>query len=214
MRILVLSALLICCLCSCNNNGKTSGSVCDTLCKSDSVKFKGSDNWNQSLAISLKDCRPDTLKWTHGKLKTTRQIQLSDFIGQDIKLNPTAVSAAFQDTTCAWLAFNDCVTGRGYIIKLPYNKSNGIQKITGALNKFDHRFSVADDLLAYTDRGSIYVVDGNTGKQVMMTFKEEYPIDFNDIHKVLDSINVTRSRIYVKLIKNGQEVPIEKQISL
>lgn len=214
MRIILISAILLLALASCNNNGKTTSAVCDTTCKSDSIKFKGSDTWNQSLAISLKDCRPDTLKWTHGKLMTTRQIQLADFVGQDVKLNPKAVSATFQDTTCSWLAFNDCVTGRGYILKLPFNKSNGIQKITGALNKFDSRFSIADSLLAYTDRGSIYVVDGNTGKQVMMTFKEEYPIDFNDIHKVLDSINVTRNRIYVKLIKNGQEVPIEKQISL
>ena len=47
-----------------------------------------------------------------------------------------------------------------------------------------------------------------------MTFKEEYPIDFMDIHKVLDSINVTRQRIYVKLIKDGNEIPMEKQISL
>ncbi|HEU0063785.1 MAG TPA: hypothetical protein VFQ58_02095 [Flavisolibacter sp.] len=213
MRAIILYCIILAWFTSCNN-AKTSNSICDTLCKTDSIKFKGNDQFNQSLAISLKDCKPDTLKWTHGKLKITRQIQLTDFLSQDVKLNPSAVSASFQDTTCAWLAFNDCVTSRGYILKLPFNKSNGIQKISGALNKFDSKFFVADGLLAYTDRGSIYVVDGNTGKEVMMTFKEEYPIDFMDIHKVLDSINVSRSRIYVKLIKDGQEVPIEKQIAL
>jgi hypothetical protein len=213
MRAIILFCIILACFISCNN-AKTSKSICDTLCKTDSIKFKGNDQLNQTLAISLKNCQPDTLKWTHGKLKITRQIQLSDFLNQQLKLNPSAVSASFQDTSCAWLAFNDCITGRGYILKLPFNKSNGIQKISGALNKFDPKFNVADGLLAYTDRGSIYVVDGNTGKQAMMTFKEEYPIDFMDIHKVLDSINVTRSRIYVKLIKEGQEVPIEKQIAL
>src|SRR5690348_5981717 len=121
MRIIILSALIVFDLCTCNNNGKTTDSVCDTLCKSDSITFKGNASLNQTLAISLKDCRPDTLKWTHGKVKTSTQIQMSDFVGQDIKLNPTAVSAAFQDTTCTWLAFNDCVTGRGYILKLPFN---------------------------------------------------------------------------------------------
>src|SRR5438067_597016 len=91
LRLIHSPSIFLLCLASCNNNGKTTGAICDTTCKSDSIKFNGSDSWNQSLAISLRDCRPDTLKWTHGKLKTTRQIQLADFVGQDVKLNPKAV---------------------------------------------------------------------------------------------------------------------------
>jgi hypothetical protein len=121
---------------------------------------------------------------------------------------------AFQDTVCAWLAFNDCLTGRGYLIKLPFNKGNGIQKISGALNGFDPKFFVDPDLRAYTDKGSIFVVNTTNGKEAQMTFREEYPIDFTDIHKVVDTISVTKNRIYAKLLKDGKEIPFEKQISL
>jgi hypothetical protein len=48
-----------------------------------------------------------------------------------------------------------------------------------------------------------------------MTFKENYAdMDFNDIHKTIDTINVSKNRIYVKLLKEGKEVPIEKNVSL
>ena len=47
-----------------------------------------------------------------------------------------------------------------------------------------------------------------------MTFKEEYKIDFNNIHQVIDSVNVSHDRIFVQLIKNGEKVPLEKKISL
>jgi len=47
-----------------------------------------------------------------------------------------------------------------------------------------------------------------------MTFKEEYKIDFNNIHEVIDSVNISPGRIYVELVKSGKKIPLEKQISL
>jgi hypothetical protein len=47
-----------------------------------------------------------------------------------------------------------------------------------------------------------------------MTFKEEYKIDFNNIHEVVDSVNVSHDRIFVQLIKGGEKLPLEKKISL
>jgi hypothetical protein len=47
-----------------------------------------------------------------------------------------------------------------------------------------------------------------------MTFKEEYKIDFDNIHETIDSVNVSHNRIFVQLIKNGEKVPLEKNISL
>ena len=47
-----------------------------------------------------------------------------------------------------------------------------------------------------------------------MTFKEEYNIDFDKIHEVIDSVNISRSRIFVQLIKDGNKLPLEKKISL
>ena len=73
---------------------------------------------------------------------------------------------------------------------------------------------VPEDLRAYADYSTIYVADINTGKEQSMTFKEEYKIDFNNIHEVIDSVNITRDRIFVQLIKNGEKLTLEKKISL
>ena len=47
-----------------------------------------------------------------------------------------------------------------------------------------------------------------------MTFKEAYQVDYDKIHETIDSIHVTKDRIYVKLLKEGKEVPLEKKVSL
>ena len=73
---------------------------------------------------------------------------------------------------------------------------------------------VPDDLRAYADRSTLYVVDIATDTKEQMTFKEKYEIDFNNVHTVIDSINVSRNRMYVLLKKDGKEIPIEKQIHL
>jgi len=201
-------------LTACKNNAKTAKTFCDTTCHSDSFNFKSNDRFESAVSISVKDCKPDSIAWTHGGMDTRRQIPMSDLVDQDIRLNKSAVSCVIKDTSYAWLTFNDCVTGRGFLFKLPFNKANNITKISGALNSFDPKFVIADDLRAYTDRGSIFVIDINTGNQAVMTFKETYDIDFNELHKVVDSINVTHKRIYVNLLKQGQEVPLEKEINL
>jgi hypothetical protein len=212
---LIIPATLLFAACNNNKAGNTAKTFCDTTCTSDSLKFKENAKFNPTVTLGIKNCEPDTLTWTHDRLLNSRQVQLSSFLGQPVRINKSAVSVAFKDTSYAWMAFNDCTTGRGYLLKLPFSKaSGGIQKITGALNSFDPKFNIDPDLRAYTDRGSIYVTDVKTGKEEQMTFKEEYPIDFDNIHKVVDSINVTKTRIYVKLLKDGKELPFEKNISL
>jgi hypothetical protein len=199
---------------ACNNSGKTAKTFCDTTCKTDSFNYKGADRFESRVDINLKNCKPDSITWTHGGMAITRQLPFTDLTNQDVRLNPAAISCIIKDTSYAWLTFNDCITGRGFLVKLPFNKANNISKFTGALNSFDPKFSLEPDLRAYTDRGSIYVTDINSGNQEVMTFKETYDIDFNALHQVVDSINVTHKRIYVKLLKNGKEVPIEKAIDL
>src|SRR5439155_19641946 len=110
-------------------------------------------------------CMPDSISWTHDRLENNRQIKVSDYISQGVKVNKSNVSIAINDTNVVWVAFNDCSTGRGYLLKLPFRKGNGIQTIKSALNGFDPKFSVDPDLRAYTDRGSIYVVNVKTGKE-------------------------------------------------
>jgi hypothetical protein len=48
-----------------------------------------------------------------------------------------------------------------------------------------------------------------------MTFKEAYEnMDFDDIHKVVDTINVTKKHVFVRLLKDGKDVDLEKDIEL
>lgn len=216
MRILLIIAIAAFAFTSCNNSGDTKKNFCDTTCAGDSLKFTGDDaKYKQSVVISFKGCQPDTVSRTYEGATSKLKAPFSNYFSPDIRINKSAIEVAFQDTVGAWISFNDCFTGRGYLLKLPFRTSSEVFKSSGALNAFDKKFSIAPDLRAYTDRGNIFVVNVKNGQQAMMTFKENYAdMDFNDIHKTLDSINVTKSRIYVKLIKNGQEVPIEKNISL
>jgi hypothetical protein len=196
---------------SCGNNSANTKSFCDTTCVKDSIAINGAAGSGQDLSIKINNCKPDTVSWSNKNV--TRRIAFNEYINKDVRMNPNYVKAAFQDS-CVWLSFNDCITGRGYMIRLPYSGDEPIDKMTAALNSFDKKFTIDDDLRAYTDGGNIYVVNVKTGQKAEMTFKEAYKMDYDNIHTVLDSINVSKSRIYVKLLKEGQEVPLEKNISL
>lgn len=213
--ICLLPILIALASCHSNGNGNTAKTFCDTTCNSDSITFKEDVKFNPNVSISMKDCRPDTLTWVHEMMSMTRQVDLQAFMGQPLRLSKSAISCVFKDTSYAWLTFNDCITGRGYLLKLPFSKRGETIKSTGALNSFDPKFSLDKDLRAYTDRGNVFVVDVNTGKEAEMTFGKSYDIDFNNIHTGIDSINVTHKRIYVSLIdEGGKKVPLEKTIDL
>jgi hypothetical protein len=213
--LLIITAAIFFTSCS-NNSTKTASTFCDTTCTNDAFQFQGDNpKLKQSLTITMKNCRPDSVSWTYEGLESKRHALFSDYTPQEVRLNKSAIAVAFQDTSSVWISFNDCFTGRGYLVELPYRSGKSTIKTSAALNSFDKKFSVDPDLRAYTDRGNIFVVNVTNGKTAQMTFKENYAdMDFNDIHKTLDTINVTKSRIYVKLIKEGQDVPIEKNVSL
>jgi hypothetical protein len=215
IRILFLAAVIsLAASCGNNDGATTAQTFCDTACNSDTLMYKGDHKLEPFVSISQKNCLADTLTWTHNLLPSKRQMQISTLLDNSIRVNKSAVDVFIKDTSYAYLTFNDCVTGRGYLLKLPFDKRENINKVTSALNAFDKKFVVPDDLRAYADYSTIYVVDINTGKEEMMTFKEEFDINFNDVHKVIDSINVSRNRIYVLLKKDGKDLPLEKSISL
>jgi hypothetical protein len=213
MRNLFIYIVAISFFASCSSNGGTA-TFCDTTCKQDSFHFRSNSQYNPIVSIGVRDCMPDTILWTHDRMDFSNQMSMFDLANQDVKIHKDFISCIIQDTVQAWVTFNDCITGRGFLFKLPFGKRDGISKITGAINDFDPKFSVAENLRAYTDRGSIFVINIETGEQAVMTFKEQYDIDFNKIHDVVDSVNVTAKRIYVKLLKQGKEVPLEKEINL
>ena len=215
MRLLLIFLVAGFFMTSCNNASvKTTATFCDTACSSDSFIFNGDHKLKPFVSISVENCTGDTITWSHDALPAGRQMHMGTLLDNLVHLNKTAITCFIKDTSYAWVSFNDCVTGRGYLMQLPFNKKATVRKMSSAINSFDKKFVVPDDMRAYCDYSTIYVEDINTGKKEMMTFKEEYKIDFNNIHEAIDTVNISRNRIFVQLLKDGKKVPLEKTISL
>lgn len=187
---------------------------CDTACLKDTIKFTGNHFLKPYVWISAKNCLADTLIWSYSGMGVNRKVGLSDFLNKTVHLNKDYVRCFIKDTSYAWLLFNDCSTGRGYSLKLPFNKTNTIGRKSSNINNLDPKFFVAENMIAYTDRGNIYVEDMATGKKAMMTFGKALEIDYDAIHEYIDSVNVTNSRIWVKVKIDNEWKELEKEIVL
>ena len=156
----------------------------------------------------------DTLIWSYEGMGINRKVGLADFLNNKVYLNKDYVRCFIKDTAYAWVLFNDCSNGRGYSLKLPFNKSATIGRKSSNINNLDPKFYLADNMTAYTDRGNIYVEDMETSKKAMMTFGKALDIDYDAIHEYIDSVNVTRERIWVKVKIDGNWKELEKKITL
>ena len=215
MRVLLLLLSIGFFFTACNSGAdKSAQTFCDTTCINDTFKFSNDHKLRPRVIITVNNCTADSITWTHDALPANRQMHMGTLLDGLVRLNNSAISCFIKDTSYAWVAFNDCLTGRGYLMQLPFDKTKSVRKMSSAINSFDKKFVVPDDIRAYDDYSTIYVEDINTGKKEQMTFKEEYKIDFNNIHEVIDSVNISPGRIYVELVKSGEKIPLEKQISL
>jgi hypothetical protein len=215
MRIIfpvIISVMLF----SCSNNSGKAKMFCETTCQKDTIKFINEEHkLKPYIYISAANCLPDSIIWSYSGLGTNRKLSFDDFGGHKFNLNEKYMSCYFNDTSYAWLLFNDCSNGRGYFAKIPFNKSQNIQRKGSALNKFDPRFAVADGLVAYTDKGNIFVEDMATGKKAMMTFgKMLTDLDYDAMHEFIDSVNISPTRIWAKVLMGKEWTPIEKNITL
>ena len=200
---------------ACNNSGKGDASFCDTACLNDSLKFiKAEHSLKPYVYISAKNCMADTILWSYSGMGINRKMGLHDLLNVSVRLNKSFINSVIYDTSYAWVMFNDCSNGRGYLLKLPYNKSKAIERKSSAINKLDPKFSVEDGLVSYTDRGNIFVEDMATGKQTMMTFGKKLETDYDVIHETIDSVNITRKRIWVKVRIENEWKELEKNIDL
>lgn len=215
MRILFLLAIIILITATSSTSGcKSSGAktFCDTACQKDTMKFiKNNNVLRPYVYISFKNCNADSVAWSYIGMGVNRKFELPA-----IRLNKDFVRCIINDTTNAWLLFNDCSTGRGFFMKMIYNKnSRSVGSLNPyAINSIDPKFSVADGLVAYTDKGNIFVEEGSTGKKAMMTFGEQLEFDFDNIHQTLDSVNITSSRIWAKFKVKDAWKEEEKNITL
>jgi hypothetical protein len=212
--LLPVTAIII--LSACNNQtADVAKPLCDTTCLKDSLTFTIQHPQKPYVYITASDCKPDSLIWSHSALDNNRKMAFNTLVDRPVYLNKANVSCYIKDTSYAWLKFNDCLTGRGYLMKLPFNKGNDLSNYTSALNNFDPQFKIAEGLICYADYTFIYVEDMETGKAAKLLMNdEELKIDWNNIHKTFESVNVTRQKIEADILINGNKKHVEKNISL
>ena len=204
--ILILSAVMFT-FSACKNSATTRTSFCDTVCMADSLKFiDNNSRLKPYVYISAKNCTGDTLTW--GFEGQNKNIEFN------YKLNKNYTRCFIKYTAFALLMFNTCENGRGYFIKFSFGKKASFKKSTSAINNFDPKFTIADSLLAYTDKGNIFVEDIATGKKTLMTLGKQLDFDFDAIHETLDSVNINRNRIWAKVKVDGEWKELEKNIVL
>lgn len=217
MRLLasfLLAGLLGITLTQCGNAGKGPATFCDTTCLKDTIRFTGDHPTKPQVSLTPTNCLADTLLWTYEGMGVNRKIGLKSIMAQLVPIQASHTRCVFDGNKKAWLFFNDCATGRGYQVKLPYDKKESISVRSSGINSIDPKFDIDRDMMAYTDRGNIYVEHLRKGTTAMMTFKELVPIDYDHIHDHIDSVQVRPNKIWVRIKIQDQWKELEKDIEL
>jgi hypothetical protein len=210
--IVVLTAFALS-LASCKSS--SGNTFCDTACLKDTIKYMNDNHpLKPYVHISATDCKPDTVSWSYDGMGVTRKMDISGLVGAPVHLNKDFTRCVFNDTSYAFLVFNDCNGGRGYYLKIPFNKTKSLGRSNRAINAFDPKYAVEGDLLSYIDPGNIFVEDMKTGKTAMMTFGRDIAPDYANIHNTIDSVNITPSRVWVKFKVDNEWKEMEKKIEL
>lgn len=199
---------------SCKSSGKGAKPFCDTGCLRHTIKFNGTHELQPYVYITAYECMADTIIWSYKGMGVNKKEAVSYFTGRPVYINKDHVRCIFNDTSYVWLMFNDCATGHGYLLKLPFNKTASIGRKNKAINSIDPKFSIDSNLVAYTDPGNIFVEDMFTGKTAQMTFGKDIGADHDAIHEYIDSVNITPSRIWVKVKIDNEWKEMEKTITL
>lgn len=199
---------------SCQGDSHSQATFCDTTCFSDTLRFTGSHEQKPTVSISMANCLPDTISWSYQDLGLNRKTGFTYLIGSTVRINKNFVQVKFKDRDYAWVLFNDCITGRGFQIKLPFDKADHFSLKSSGINNLDPKFEVAENLVVNTDRGNIFIEDAYTSKKAMMTFGEKLDIDYDAIHEYIDSVHITEDRVWVRIKLNNAWTDKEKKIVL
>jgi hypothetical protein len=216
MRILISLLLIVLLACSISFTACNSGSptFCDTTCSNDTLRFSIEHPDKPFVTIGLKNCLPDTITWSHNGLPAKRKLVFSDLTGKEVRINKSHFRNFIKDTSYAWLIFNDCITGQGFLVKIPFNKTDPIFRKNSAFNSLDPKYGIDPALVAYTDKGNVFVEDMATGKKASMTFGRPVEMDYNNMHETIDSVSVTPEKVWVKIKIDNEWQVKEKKITL
>lgn len=196
---------------SCKDGGNETVSqpfCSDTACLTEPMKFESDAAGKPFVRISFKDCQFDSIHWEKGGMGVIKDIIFSEFIDKPVQPSKQFISCNIIDGKDAWIKFNDCATGRGYLLKLPFDKSGATEKLTSAINNFDPKFKIEEGLVAFYDNTFIYVRDVATGKTAKQLLTETgvTEIDYDNIHSLIDTVNITKSNIYAKIKADKKEI--------
>jgi len=196
-----------------SSSGKAT--FCDTTCMKDTIKFTENKHpLKPYVYISSRNCAADSVIWSYDGMGVNRKLALTDLLGASLRLDQKYIRCTFKDTSYVWLLFNNCSNGRGYFLKIPFNKKGIISPKASAINGLDPKFSVAEGLAVYTDRANVFIEEMATGKKAMMTFGEDIGPDYNAIHETIDSVNITPARVWAKIKTKDGWKEKEKKITL
>ena len=166
------------------------------------------------MFISLKNCMPDSITWSHEGMSAYHRLKFSELTGEDIQFNKKNIRFFIKDTSYIWVVTNACSNMQGYISKIAFSMTGKIFRKNSAINSFDPKYAVNENLVAYTDRGNIFVEEMATGKKALMTFGKVTNLDYNAMHETLDSVNITPTHIWAKVKIENDWVIKQKDITL
>jgi hypothetical protein len=199
---------------ACNSSSKdkaTTASFCDTTCNNDTMHFESGAKDRSFVTITMKNCKPDSVTWGSEKMITYRQLPFTDLVGKTLPINKNFVRAKIFDGY-VWLLMNECISGQGYVVKLPFNDKENIFRKNTAFNPMDKKYTIDESIIAHTDKGNLFMEQMATGKKAMMTFGEPLAMEYNDMHQAIDSISITPTHAWAK-VKIGKEWKVvEKDI--
>lgn len=195
-------------------NSGSAAPFCDTTCNNDTLRFSIDHPDKPYVAIGMKDCRPDTVTWSHSKMGTKMKAIFATLTGKEVQINKSHFRYFFKDTSYVWLIFNECINGQGFAAKLHFNKSSTTLRKNGALNSFDPKFVIDQSLVAFTDKGNVFVEELATGKTATLTFGQKVDLDFTDIHDKIDSVVVTPTYMRARVKIDNEWKIFDKNITL
>lgn len=203
---------------ACNNAGtetaKSEPFCKDTSCMTEPIKVTSDAPGNPFIVIAFDNCKIDSIHYEKGGMGVIKDINFMEFMEKDIKPSKEAFDVRIVDGKKAWLRFNDCATGRGYAMKLGFDKGVKESKLKSAINSFDPKFNVADGLVAYYDNTFIYIEDMLTDKTAkqLLTDVGVREIDYNNVHSLIDTVNITKENIYAKILFEGKTIEHNKPL--
>lgn len=199
---------------SCNSKEAGPATLCDKPCVSDTLNFTLQGNeFEPYVKLIPGNCLVDTVVWSSKVIPSKRKIHLSTILGMIPAIDKSTVKCYIKDTSYAFLLFNDCLTRRGFWLKLSLGQTEEIEKSLSAFNTADPRYSIEEGLICYKANNTFFVQEIMTGKKASVDLPSP-TLEFETMYDVVDSVNVSRGRLFLNLKKGSKTTAFEKSIEL